>query len=69
MMMMMMMMMMMLLYIYFSYQALPDSVKKKDDVDGSSTMDEIVKVAVSGARGTLLFLPISFGNNSFTIPL
>jgi len=30
---------------------LPESVKKKDDVDGKSTMDEIVKVAVSGARG------------------
>lgn len=33
-------------------KALPESMKKKDDVDGSSTMDEIVKVAVSGARGT-----------------
>lgn len=32
-------------------KALPESMKKKDDVDGSSTMDEIVKVAVSGARG------------------
>lgn len=32
-------------------KALPESVKKKDDVDGKSTMDEIVKVAVSGARG------------------
>lgn len=32
-------------------KALPDSLKKKDNVDGASTMDEIVKVAVSGARG------------------
>ncbi|KAL9967813.1 hypothetical protein ACROYT_G026110 [Oculina patagonica] len=32
-------------------KALPDSMKKKDDVDGKSTMDEVVKVAVSGARG------------------
>lgn len=32
-------------------KALPDSLKQKDDVDGASTMDEIVKVAVSGARG------------------
>lgn len=32
-------------------KALPQSLQKKDAVDGSSTMDEIVKVAVSGARG------------------
>lgn len=32
-------------------KVLPESVKKKDQVDGASTMDEIVKVAVSGARG------------------
>ncbi|XP_020602006.1 spartin-like isoform X2 [Orbicella faveolata] len=32
-------------------KALPDSLKKRDDVDGSSTVDEFVKVAVSGARG------------------
>ena len=37
----------------FLFQALPESLKKKDDVDGSSTMDELVKVAVSGARGRL----------------
>lgn len=28
-------------------------MKKKDDVDGTSTMDEVVKVAVSGARGRI----------------
>ena len=38
--------------VTFFLKALPQSMKKKDDVDGSSTMDEIVKVAVSGARGT-----------------
>lgn len=32
-------------------KVLPEAVKKKDDVDGSSTMNEVVKVAVSGARG------------------
>ena len=30
---------------------LPASVKKKDETDGASTMDAVVKVAVSGARG------------------
>lgn len=32
-------------------KVLPESVKRRDDVDGRSTMDEIVQVAVSGARG------------------
>lgn len=32
---------------------MPDSLKKKDDVDGASTMDEFVAVAVSGARGRI----------------
>ena len=37
--------------VLFLSQVLPESVKKKDDVDGSSTMNEVVKVAVTGARG------------------
>ena len=41
--------------VLFFSQVLPESVKKKDDVDGSSTMNEVVKVAVSGARGTTEF--------------
>lgn len=39
--------------LLFVFQVLPDSMKKKDDVDGTSTMDEVVKVAVSGARGRI----------------
>ena len=37
----------------FLFQVLPDSLKTKDDVDGTSTMDEFVAVAVSGARGRI----------------
>ena len=32
---------------------LPDTIKKKQDEDGKSTMDEVVKVAVSGVKGEL----------------
>ena len=41
--------------VLFFSQVLPEAVKKKDDVDGSSTMNEVLKVAVSGARGTTEF--------------
>ena len=36
---------------------LPDSVKKKvEDDDGKSTMEDVVKVAVSGVKGTDNFI-------------
>lgn len=46
---------------------MPDSLKKKDDVDGASTMDEFVAVAVSGARGRiscLLWDALKLNNSS-----
>ena len=51
----------------FLFQVLPDSLKKKDDVDGTSTVDEFVAVAVSGARGRISCLScliLGFDNSS-----